>query len=456
MKPPSWIPAAFVFALTLVATPALATVCAVDDAPAATLLVPYFEVDLDDCGDEWGSLDTVFSVANATAQPVLAGVTLWSDWGVPLFGFQIYLPGLAARRVGLGDFLCDNELPQTGSAVSPHSPATGAPVAFPGCNDTTAPGAAPYYAIPAVSAAVLAHLREALTGQLSSLHAAFYGQDWGDNVARGYVTVDAITRCHLLFPSSPGYFSEDGVASDDNVLVGDWAIVYPANNSAHVGPAVALEASSLDFGSGDVTFYGRYTAYSGKDAREPLPTTFASPFAVAAPFDTTDQLIWRERVAIEASLTPTWPAGLPLDEQNVTWFDSDSIPYPSELERALPSEAAIDLVDYPVVTHAYTEAEVPYPVADGWQYSNLQNVQGAVAAGQAWFETRSRTYGRWDASRPAVALDSSCVDAEGKPKTVTVTATGGLAADPPTTMIFWADFEDGFDGWDAIVGSGTP
>lgn len=437
---------------TLAAVPARAVVCAIDTVPAATLLVPYFEVDLDQCADPWGYLDTQFTVGNATDQPVLAGVTYWSDWGVPLFGFQIYLPGHAAERVTLGELLCDNALPQTGSAVSPHPPGTGAPVAFPGCNDSAVPGTAPNYALPALSPAVLAHLREALTGRLSSLHAAYYGHDWGDGVARGYVTVDALARCHLLFPSSPGYFSDSGAASRDNVLVGEWGITSPPNNSSHLQPAVAIEASSGEFGDGDVTFYGRYVGFSGHDGREPLPTTFAAAFALAAPFDTADQLLWRERVSIEPSPTPAEPVDLPLDERSVTWFDSESMPYPSELAPAPPGAEVSDLVDYPVVCHAYTEAEVPYPVPAGWQYSNLQNVQSAGPVGQSWFETRSRTLGRWDTCRPAVPLDSSCVDADQIPKTVTVTATGGLAADPPTTLIFWADFEDALDGWSAIQG----
>jgi hypothetical protein len=65
--------------------------------PASTLLLPYFEVDLDDVNGE----STSFRVANSSPLPVIAHVVLWSDWAIPTFGFEIYLDGNGAVDVDL-------------------------------------------------------------------------------------------------------------------------------------------------------------------------------------------------------------------------------------------------------------------------------------------------------------------------------------------------------------------
>ncbi len=53
------------------------TGCALDDRPGATLLLPYFEVDLDHAD----GVTTLFSVSNASATAVLANVVVWTDLG---------------------------------------------------------------------------------------------------------------------------------------------------------------------------------------------------------------------------------------------------------------------------------------------------------------------------------------------------------------------------------------
>src|SRR4051812_16977664 len=53
-----------------------AAICTIDDVPAATLLLPYFEVDL--TGGPT-SLTTLFSINNASASAAVAHVTVWTD-----------------------------------------------------------------------------------------------------------------------------------------------------------------------------------------------------------------------------------------------------------------------------------------------------------------------------------------------------------------------------------------
>ncbi|HXO22611.1 MAG TPA: hypothetical protein VOA87_22035, partial [Thermoanaerobaculia bacterium] len=56
------------------AGPAGAVICTIDDVPAATLLLPYFEVDL----ANGNGITTLFSVNNASATAILAHVVVWS------------------------------------------------------------------------------------------------------------------------------------------------------------------------------------------------------------------------------------------------------------------------------------------------------------------------------------------------------------------------------------------
>jgi hypothetical protein len=78
----------------------------IDNAPAGTLLLPYFEVNL---GNPIG-MTTVFSIVNSgdfgtspssgpsAASAAIAHVTLWTDLGIPTFAFDIYLTGFDVCR----------------------------------------------------------------------------------------------------------------------------------------------------------------------------------------------------------------------------------------------------------------------------------------------------------------------------------------------------------------------
>ena len=63
---------------TAFAVPASAALCNLDVVPAATLLLPYFEVDLNNPN----GLNTLISVNNSSAQAVLAHMTIWSDLSI--------------------------------------------------------------------------------------------------------------------------------------------------------------------------------------------------------------------------------------------------------------------------------------------------------------------------------------------------------------------------------------
>src|SRR5579863_1437648 len=191
--------------LLVAAAPAAAVICTIDAVPAATLLLPYFEVDLNNPN----GLTTLFSVNNASATAVLVHTVIWSDLSVPVLDFNIYLTGYDVQSVNLRDILVDGNLPQTASAgqdptdtISPHG-AFSQDINFASCG-----GELPYGPL---STEYTQYIQNALTGQPAApFFTTCYGQALGDNVARGYITVDTVNQCSTRFPNAPGYFGAGG------------------------------------------------------------------------------------------------------------------------------------------------------------------------------------------------------------------------------------------------------
>src|SRR5689334_20909406 len=181
--------------LLLLAAPMSARICTIDDVPAATLLLPYFEISIPDIG----GIQTIFSINNASATAVLAHVVVWSDLSVPVLDFNVYLTGYDVQTINLRDILANGVLPRTASAgqdpgdtISPKGQFS-QDINFASCTGLLPP--------PVLPASFVQHLQLSLTGQASSvLGNLCAGRAFGDNVARGYVTVDTVNNCTLRFP----------------------------------------------------------------------------------------------------------------------------------------------------------------------------------------------------------------------------------------------------------------
>src|SRR5881628_23839 len=98
-------------ALVALGGQASAVICTVDDVPGATLLLPYFEVDL----SNQNGVTTLFSINNASATAVLAHVVVWSDLSVPVLDFNVYLTGYDVQTISLRDIIQNGILPRTAS-----------------------------------------------------------------------------------------------------------------------------------------------------------------------------------------------------------------------------------------------------------------------------------------------------------------------------------------------------
>ena len=260
-----------------------AEVGTVDAVPAATLLVPYFEVDLDH--DE--GVTTLFSVNNAFAGPAIVHVTFWTDLSVPTLDFNLYLTGYEDPTINLRNIFRSGTpgivQPASGEGASkdgggvfpepvgpfslPTNPITGVGPGSSSCADQLP--------LPPLPAVLLAHLRAAHTGKPSVIFGGrCSGIDHGDNIARGYITLDNVNVCSLDFPGDAGYFiaGGQGTANNENQLWGDVFYVDSVNNFATGSPLIHLEASDA-LGADNYTFYRRYSG--GADQREGLGTSFA-------------------------------------------------------------------------------------------------------------------------------------------------------------------------------------
>jgi len=376
-------------AAVLAAVPAAAEICAVDPVPAATLLLPYFEVELD---APFG-LTTLLSINSASDQPVVARVTLWTDMGVPTFAFDVYLTGFDVQSLNLRDSF-NGLLPVTGPGLSPLGRFSARSDPPPGCFQEIA------VTVPTE------HLRAAHTGAPSPLLGGLCaGRDLGDGRARGYVTVDVVGECFSgLFPSDPGYFADDtgpGVARHDNVLWGELFFVDPGQDFAHSENLVRLESSPAAFGPGDRTFYGRYLGYSGADGREPLPTAWAARYLQGGGFSaSTEFVVWRAApgppTAFPCDGAPEW---YPLETAQLLSFDEE--------ENSLDFRELVFIVPPEPIAGIATQRNPQFMVAPfGWNY--LDFGVSPRSPGQAWVAPMISAEGRYSVGHTATPLTAAC------------------------------------------------
>ncbi len=367
----------------LAAGPAAGVIGTPDPVPAATLLLPYFEVDLDSAT----GANTLVSIGNADAGPVIVHVTMWTDLSVPTLDWNMYLTGYDVITIDLRALFTSGTLPPTehafdGDSISPvgslslvTDPATGVGPGSTSCN-----GQLP---LPVLPAFILNHIRAAHTGQGSVIFSGLCsGVDHGDLVARGYLTFDNVNRCSLDFPSDPGYFVDGGlgVANDKNSLLGDFAIFNQSAGTGFAEPMVHLEADA-SLGTGDYTFYRRYSG--GADDREPLGTSFWARYNTPG----TRLLTWRDskRTNFPFSCALTAPAPYPLGAVQIVIFDEQEnpeVPESSPFSPAIPGQGILPFA-WESGAVQVGGADFPSSFTAGWLYLNLNSF---VAGSQVPFE----------------------------------------------------------------------
>jgi len=276
--------------------------CDVNVGPAATLLLPYFEVDISGSTGQ----TTLFTVTNVTRYPQIAHVTLWTDRGYPLIAFNIFLTGYDVQAVNLADVLIRGSIappsgtspgatPGTLSAANTSNPNLRSPL-----DCSTNPSQIPQ--------TIAAALRTTLTTGVSTASACTEVGGVHAN-AIGYATIDLVASCTLRSPSDPLYYTTDILF--DNVLIGDYQQIGPHPDGAPAtgfdaggNPMVHIRAVPEGGGAGSnvgtalpYTFYDRYTPVGRRtlDRRQPLPSTYATRYIQGGTNGFQTNLnIWRE------------------------------------------------------------------------------------------------------------------------------------------------------------------
>lgn len=303
--------------LGLAANIAHAVIGTGDNVPAATLLLPYFEVDL---GNPNGS-QTSFSVVNTSRTQTLAHVTLWTDYAVPSFAFDIYLGGRDVVDIDMRLLFTKGLLPATGPSIGTAGPLSFPHAALPGSCAGPLALPSPLSLLPA---AAITHLQKAHTGLASvGFSGNCGGSAIGDNVARGYVTIDVTNNCSALFPTQAGYFAPGGtgIAANANILTGQYTFLNRTTKLSVTESLVAIEAdgtnplTSTKFGdtvpnpgtpppatvtapSASYTFYGRFTGGvtgNAADNRETLANAWTGRYINTGTFaGGTSITVWRD------------------------------------------------------------------------------------------------------------------------------------------------------------------
>ena len=380
----------------------------VADTAASTLLLPYFEVDL---GNPTG-MDTIFTINNmgtslggSGATAVLAHVVIWSDLGVPVFNFNVYLTGYDVARIDMRSVL-NGTLPQTASAgqdpsdiISPKG-ILSQDINFASCTKPNGfnPPINTYQPFPPgpLTAAQINNLQTSLTGQASAnVSGMCAGLNHNDNVARGYVTVDTVNNCTGRFPGDAGYFGAGGTgdATNQTQLTGEVFYVDQLHAIARGDNLVHIHAdpfNGLTSTSGAYTFYGRYDGFTSVDNRQPLATEFGARFVngnftgvvvaspsspawgmppASPPSGSTSLIVWRDtKVAQQYFSCGSLPTWYPMPQEGLVAFDEQEHP------QVVSGFTLFTFpVGFPAATQVVTVGGSALPVSftAGWLYLDL-------------------------------------------------------------------------------------
>lgn len=369
--------------------------CDIALLPAATLLVPHFGVDLEPSRSQ----TTLLSITNAGAEERIARVTLWTDYAFPVLTFNVRLTGYDVQSIDLFDVIARGVI-AGGSCDRPGGTLGAEWIAW--MRSAFMEGAVPGFG-----------LRERC-GEVGSPH----------QFATGYATIDLVRNCAATPPTESSYWSRD--LDFDNVLTGDYQVVRPG--TADGAPMVHIRA--VPEAGLTRTFYGRFQSKSAprRDARQPLPSTFAARWSTGSLEDQTIFDIWREGASRGDASCAEWRQNEMPSVSFVKFDDRENfvadggicrVPMCDALTFTLPATSRTNVRDgsvYPILVNG---------AKDGWLYFNLDRPGDELAA-QAWVVAAQTTFGRTSFRRDATALGNGC----SPPAATTVEAKGTAVIGP--------------------------
>ena len=392
--------------------------CDIGVTPAATLLLPYFEVDT----ATTGGAQTLFTITNTSRFPQIAHITIWTAWSTPVLDFNLYLTGYDVQAINLYDVIVRGVIaPPSGAVYTTTAGTVGAsvtgatPLAAGQANNpnltanaaTTCaniPGTLPGGAGGTIQLAVQTALTTGATSLLCS--GAVVGPNNGTR-AVGYVTIDVAAECTNYLPTDPLYYTSTNGILFDNVLIGDYQQITPSGGSfdaqgnamVHIraipegGPGGSAPGTNLPF-----TFYNRYSNAAtagnpGLDRRQPLPSQWAARWiAGGTGAFSTEYKIWREGITGATACPGSVNSAIAVtntirfdERENSTGFGSNVICSPFCTATGIPG-----LPESSKVNVGGGSVNGNFPVLPtsgdlgGWMYMNLnsgaRNAAGTAAA----------------------------------------------------------------------------
>ena len=211
--------------------------CDIALQPAATLLLPYFEVDFR--SPQTTARSTIFTIVNTSPLPQIVHVTLWTDWSFPALDFNIFLTGYDMQLINLYDvfargIIAPGPTPTGGTSSNTTVPTNPTAGSQPAQNDANPNISSLAFCanLPGVfSSALQTDLQFIFTtgkgtGAFLPSCAAPVGGVHANAI--GYATIDVAPTCHTSLPNQPGYFS---LILYDNVLTGDYIDYLPSGTT---------------------------------------------------------------------------------------------------------------------------------------------------------------------------------------------------------------------------------
>ena len=391
--------------------------CDISVAPAATLLLPYFEVDLDDPAGE----TTLFTITNTSNEDQIAHVTLWTDYSYPVIDFNIYLTGYDVQSINLYDIIERGIIAPdagTGTEITDRGD-------FSDVNADLSLGACdrlPGQLDDAYIVRMQSAFTEGTVPDLGTLPGCNNVGNEHDN-AVGYATIDVADVCSTSLPTDDPYFATE--IRFDNVLIGDYQQVHSAEDFAQGNPMVHIRAIPEGGEPGDPavvnfdrTFYSRFQGGDVDDRRQPLPSVFAARWIEggASGFETFYK-IWREGNTENGDRTcATWDDNVTTVAELVRFDEAENavgdVPE-SRVSPPITTEFTLPETSLTSVSDASLYPQMDNGAIGGWMYLNLDNDSGdAPLASQNWVIVSMRAEGRYSVDFDAAWLANGCTEEE--------------------------------------------
>lgn len=302
----------------------------IERAPAASILVPYFEASRELADPR----NTLIEIHNTSATAVLAHVTLWTDLGIPVHNFNIYLTGYDQQTINIKETLLGGRAITASAGQDPTDTISNKGVFSQDINFASCNGQFPGHSNNPLPPDIFL----ALSGQaaIDTFGGQCGGRNYGDGLARGFVTIDLVNNCTLRLPNSPAYFiaGGSGDATNQNTMVADFHLFDAANRRFYSDSAVHLEANPL--APPGPTFYS-FAGTAGADQREPLPSQFRGKFAQGR----TSLLYWRQPSSIPAPFACASVPNNANDQFLVAGFDASGAATAAATGNLFPNAAGI-------------------------------------------------------------------------------------------------------------------